>query len=242
MRIIAPMMVLIVIASTFTGVAGQSADEEAIGSDVIYCLADANMTCSSESNYLEATIAPGETFTFVFALENKGDSDIKFTQSSWMMISGGNESRTFGFLSTVEGWGDEDDVGEMEGEWEVGRTVEYSKDQDSEICDGCILRAGESKGYMEKSLTPGSEAPPGTYKFWVQLVRVDQSVSDEGASHDSDYDWEYANATIIIHVEAEESGLPGFGAWAAMIAFIGATGIHSLRSRGRFNRMGPPSD
>tara|TARA_B100000809_G_C14972520_1_gene471463 strand:- start:92 stop:781 length:690 start_codon:yes stop_codon:yes gene_type:complete len=226
------MMVLIVIASTFTGVAGQSADEEAIGSDVIFCLADANMTCSSESNYLEATIAPGETFTFVFVLENKGDSDIEFTGASWMMISGGNESRNFGFMATVEGWGDEDDVGEVEGGWETGRTVEYSRDQDSEICDGCILRAGESKGYMEKSLTPGSETPPGTYKFWVQLVRVD----DPG-----DWDWEYANATIIIHVEAEESGLPGFGAWAAMIAFISATGIHSLRRRERFNRMGSPS-
>jgi hypothetical protein len=241
MRIIAPMMALIVIASTFTGVAGQSADEEAIGEDVIFCLGDDNMTCSSESNYLEATIAPGETFTFVYVLENKGDSDIMFTQSSHMMISGGNESRQFGFMSLVEGWGDEDDGGEVPGKWEVGRAVEYTFDQDSEICDGCILQAGESKAYMEKSLTPGSDAPPGTYKWWVTLVRVDQTYSDDGGL-DSDWDWEYGNATIIIHVEAEESGLPGFGAWAAMIAFIGATGIHSLRSRGRFNRMGPPSD
>ena len=240
MRIIAPIMALIVTASTFTGVAGQSADEEVIGEDVIFCLGDDNLTCSSESNYLEATIAPGETFTFVYVLENKGDSDIMFTQSSHMMISGGNESRQFGFMSLVEGWGDEDAVGEVPGKWEVGRAVEYSFDQDSEICDGCILQAGESKAYMEKSLTPGSDAPSGTYKWWVTLVRVDHTYSDDGV-FDADWDWEYGNATIIIHVEAEESGLPGFGAWAAMIAFIGATGIHSLRSRGRFNRMAPPS-
>ena len=135
-------------------------------------------------------------------------------------------------------------MGEVLGKWEVGRAVEYTFDQDSEMCDGCILQAGESTAYFERSLTPGSEAPPGTYKWWVTLVRVDHTyrIDDGESGYDKDWDYEYGNATIIIHVEAEESGLPGFGAWAAMIAFIGATGIHSLRSRGRFNRMGPPSD
>ena len=211
------------------------------GEDVIFCLADEDMTCSSESNYLEATIAPGEKFTFVFVLENKGDSDIMFTQGAHMKISGSNGSRQFGFASLVEGWGDEDDAGEVPGKWESDLEVQYTRVQDSEMCDGCILQAGESTAYFERSLTPGSEAPPGTYKWWVTLVRVDHTFSDDGLL-DADWDWEYGNATIIIHVEVEESGLPGFGAWAAMIAFIGATGIHSLRSRGRFNRMGPPSD
>ena len=214
------------------------------GEDVIFCLADEDMTCSSESNYLEATIAPGEKFTFVFVLENKGDSDIIFTQSGHMAISGSNGSRDFGFAGPVEGWGDEDDAGEVPGKWEDGLEVEHYLDQDSEMCDGCILQAGDSMPYFEKSLTPGSEAPPGTYKWWVTLVRVDHTygIHDGESVYYNDWDYEYGNATIIIHVEAEESDLPGFGAWAAMIAFIGATGIHSLRSRGRFNRMAPPSD
>ena len=220
------------------------------GEDLIFCLADEDMTCSSESNYLEATIAPGETFTFVFVLENKGDSDIMFTQSSYMAISGSNGSRQFAFASLVEGWGDEDDAGEVSGKWETDLGVQYARVQDSEMCDGCILQAGDSTPYFEKSLTPGSDAPPGTYKWFVTLGRVDHTYSDGESGYDMDWDWEYGNATIIIHVEdvlqtvleatAEGSGLPGFGAWAAMIAFIGASGIHSLMSRGSFNRMDPP--
>ena len=211
------------------------------GEDLIFCLADEGMTCSSESNYLEATIAPGEKFTFVFVLENKGDSDIMFTQSAHMAISGSNGSRQFGFASIVEGWGDEGDAGEVPGKWEVDLGVQYTFVQDSEMCDGCILQAGDSMPYSEESLTPGSDAPPGTYKWWVTLVRVDHTygIHDGESVYYNDWDYEYGNATIIIHVEAEENGLPGFGAWAAMIAFIGATGIHSLRSRGRFNRRVP---
>ena len=210
------------------------------GEDVIYCLADANMTCSSESNYLEVTITPGEKFSFVFVIDNKGDSDIIFTQADHMAISGSNGSRDFGFASHVEGWGDEGEVGEVPGKWET--------DLGTSCRGGCssgrILQAGESMFYHEHSLTPGSDAPPGTYKWWVTLVRVDHTygVHDGASGYYNDWDWEYGNATIIIHVEAEESGLPGFGAWTAMIAFIGATGTHSLRSRGRFNRMAPPSN
>ena len=201
------------------------------GENLIFCLADEDMTCSSESNYLEATIAPGEKLTFVFVLENKGDSDIVFTQSGHMKISSSNGSRQFGFASLVEGWGGEDDEGEVPGKWESDLGVQYYMDQDSEICDGCILQAGDSTAYFEKSLTPGSEAPPGTYKWFVTLVRVDHTyrIGDGESGYDEDWDWEYGNATIIIHVEAEtilveegDDGLPGFGASIAMMALLGA--------------------
>ena len=214
------------------------------GEDLIFCLADEDMTCSSESNYLEATIAPGEKFTFVFVLENKGDSDIMFTQSAHMAISGSNGSRQFGFASIVEGWGDEGDAGEVPGKWESDLGVQYTDVQDSEMCDGCILKAGDSTPYSERSLTPGSEAPPGTYKWWVTLVRVDHTyrIGDGESGYDVDWDWEYGNATIIIHVEDEtihvgegEDGLPGFGASIVMMALLGAM---INRTKPRENRYG----
>ena len=214
------------------------------GEDLIFCLADEDMACSSESNYLEATIAPGEKFTFVFVLENKGDSDIMFTQSAHMAISGSNGSRQFGFASIVEGWGDEGEAGEVPGKWESDLGVQYTDVQDSEMCDGCILQAGDSTPYSERSLTPGSEAPSGTYKWWVTLVRVDHTyrIGDGESGYDEDWDWEYGNATIIIHVEDEtihvgegEDGLPGFGASIVMMALLGAM---INRTKPRENRYG----
>jgi len=209
------------------------------GKDVIFCLADENMACSSESNYLEVTIAPGETFTFLFVVENKGDSVIEYLESAYM-FDGEDERQYFGFATMVYGLDEAHDGGDMVG-WKDGLGHQYHEEEDSEMCDGCTLQPGESKELFENYITPDSDVAPGTYTFWIDLWRLDRVFDDDGTFSNT-WDREYGNATIIIHVEAEESGLPGFGAWAAMIAFIGATGIHSLRSRGRFNRMGPPSD
>ena len=145
-----------------------------------------------------------------------------------MKISSSNGSRQFGFASLVEGWGERTTRGRCQGKWEsdLGVSTTWTKIRRFVMvvfCKRGILRP------ILKSPSHLEAKPLGTHKWFVTLVRVDHTyrIGDGESGYDEDWDWEYGNATIIIHVEAEtilveegDDGLPGFGASIAMMALL----------------------